>query len=341
VGELTACPRCGRSGFVPGIDGPSSDAQTLADRDQTVSDQDQTWSDQDQTASDRDSDTSAEDQHASDQDFAAGGDPVLYRRSKSARAHAESTRGAVAVLRDESASARRRTAEERDVAAAERDREAAERDRFAAEYEHDPDADLAEVRIQAARDRANAAADRVRAEADREAAARDREESRRAQAEAEQKVRLAASDEVTGVWTRRSGLVQIAREIERARRTRRALTVAFVDVDNLKGVNDRDGHAAGDRLLRLTAATMRAKLRPYDVVVRYGGDEFLCAMPNISRGAAAERMTVIASALSAAELGRSISFGLAEHRTDDAPEELVARADADLLAAREARDRGA
>ncbi|MDQ3859077.1 MAG: GGDEF domain-containing protein, partial [Actinomycetota bacterium] len=169
-------------------------------------------------------------------------------------------------------------------------------------------------------------------------AARERDEARRAQAEARHEVKLAATDQLTGAWTRRFGLVQITREIERARRTGGTLTLAFVDVDDLKKVNDSHGHAVGDRLLYLAVEAMRATLRPYDVVVRYGGDEFLCAMPNITRGAATERMTAIAATLSAAETGHSISFGLAEHQPDDGLQELVGRADADLLAARRWRE---
>ena len=75
---------------------------------------------------------------------------------------------------------------------------------------------------------------------------------------------------------------------------------------------------------------MRTHLRPYDVVVRYGGDEFLCAMPDTGTDAARERMTGIAATLSA-ESGHSISFGLAEHQPGEGLQELVDRADTDML----------
>ena len=238
-------------------------------------------------------------------------------------------------LQRETGAARLATAVERDRAAAERGRDAAGRS-TALELERE-DEDIAEVLRQAARDRATAAAERIRAAADREAAAMDREEARRALAEAERKVRVAATDELTRAWTRRAGLAQITNEIQRARRTGGTVTLAFIDVDGLKGVNDSHGHAAGDRLLRLTAETMRAHLRPYDIVTRYGGDEFLCAMPNISRTIALERMTAITGVLATIETGNSISFGVAVLQPNDGLQELVERADAELLAAKRSR----
>ena len=327
--ELATCPTCGGSGCVAG------DEQTLSDRDQTTSDQDQTWSDQDQAASDSDRDSSEADQRASDRQLAAGSDPAVHEETRSARAHEAATRDHVSRLRDESAAGRLETATERDAAAAERDREADERDdMLAAQHGEHSDLTVAQIREQTARQRAAAAADRARAAADREAAARDRDEARRAMSEAEHLVKAAATDELTGAWTRRYGLAQISHEIERARRTGATLTVAFVDVDQLKEVNDTHGHDAGDRLLSLVVRTMRDRLRPYDLIVRYGGDEFLCAMPNASSDTAADRMSAVAATLSTPETGHSISFGVAERGPDEGLGELISRADADMLEVR-------
>ena len=110
--------------------------------------------------------------------------------------------------------------------------------------------------------------------------------------------------------------------------------LAFVDVDGLKEVNDSQGHLAGDALLRLVGETLRASVRPYDLIVRYDGDELLCAMPSLSAPDARPRFERIAAVLTAANANHSVTFGLAEAEPADSLEELIARADADLLEAR-------
>jgi diguanylate cyclase (GGDEF)-like protein len=127
------------------------------------------------------------------------------------------------------------------------------------------------------------------------------------------------------------GLANVTREIERARRTGGQLMLAFVDVDSLKEVNDKQGHQAGDRLLRLVVETLRANMRPYDVIVRYGGDEFLCAMPDLTQAAANNRMEKIAAELTTVSPEHSIRFGLAQHEPADVLDELISRADSNLL----------
>jgi diguanylate cyclase (GGDEF)-like protein len=321
--------------------------QTWSGRDQTASDRDQTWSDNDQTASDRDQRTADEDQHAADDDYAAGGDSVAYHRSARARARAAQDRHLVSTLRDETAAARLRTAEDRDRAAELRDRGAAGRDELARLHDLDDDfgASLEDVilraqrdRHRAAADRAKAADDRLRAAADREAAARERAESNREKAAAADALTRAVTDELTGAWARAFGLAELSRELERAQRTGAKLMLAFLDVDGLKEVNDSEGHAAGDALLRLVGETVRANVRGYDVLVRYGGDELLCAMPNISAAEARERFDNIAATLASAGTGHSITFGLAEAESVESLQDLIARADDALLEARRASE---
>jgi diguanylate cyclase (GGDEF)-like protein len=110
--------------------------------------------------------------------------------------------------------------------------------------------------------------------------------------------------------------------------------LAFIDVDGLKQLNDSQGHLAGDALLQLLGETLRANVRSYDLIVRYGGDELICAMPNLRASEARTRFERITTLLTAADAKHSITFGLAEAKPADSLQDLIARADADLLKAR-------
>jgi diguanylate cyclase (GGDEF)-like protein len=150
----------------------------------------------------------------------------------------------------------------------------------------------------------------------------------------------AALDDLTGALRRGVGLRLLQGEIDRVRRSGGNLVVAFVDCDDLKQVNDTEGHAAGDRLLQLVASTLRRRLRSYDLVVRYGGDEFICVLSGAGADGARGKLALIGSELRGL-LGRSVfSVGLAELDGEDATETtagLIARADADLYASRTTR----
>jgi diguanylate cyclase (GGDEF)-like protein len=349
--RIPSCASCGAEVPIGAIDevrdrAASDRDQTVSDRDQSASDQDQTWSDHDQTASERDQRSADEDQHAADDDFAAGGDAITYRRSALARERAGRDRDAVSVARAASAAARLETAAERDRAAELRDRGARGRDALARlhDQQDDTSANREDILLRAERDRARAAADRAkaaddraRAAADREASASERAEALRERTKYAENLKLATTDELTGARTRKFGLEEVSRELERAHRTGATLVIAFVDVDGLKAVNDSRGHLAGDALLRLLGETLRANLRPYDVIVRYGGDELLCAMPSLTAREARGRFEKIAAALTASDASHSVTFGLAESEPADSLEELIARADADLLDARRSR----
>jgi diguanylate cyclase (GGDEF)-like protein len=316
--------------------------QTRADDDQTASDQDQTSSDRDQAGSESDQRSADEDQHAADDDFAAGGDPIAYHRSALARGRSSRDRVEVAASRDEAAAARHRTADDRDRDALLRDRGAEGRDALARlhDLQDDDDLSLVAVVFRAARDRARAAADRAKAADDRTRALADRNEAARERAEALRRIsesaddlKYATTDQLTGGWTRKSGLEAVSRELERAHRTGATLVLAFIDVDGLRQVNDSQGHVAGDALLHLVGETLRANVRPYDVIVRYGGDELLCAMANLTAAQARTRFERIAAELSVADADHSVTFGIVEAGAADTLQELIARADAALLQA--------
>lgn len=228
--------------------------------------------------------------------------------------------------RDETAEERDRTSEAHDVISEARDKRAEARDgraraREAADQTFDPE--VVSDRAAARRDRQGGANDRMHAGDDREAASTDRAVSARERA-------VLLVDELTGAHRREAGIMELEREINRAKRTKQPFVLAFIDVDGLKTRNDSLGHAAGDQLLRQVADTIRGHVRSYDLIVRYGGDEFLCGILDLDVAAAADRFTSVNADLATLQ-GASITAGLADLVTDDSLEDLIGRADEALF----------
>ncbi len=142
----------------------------------------------------------------------------------------------------------------------------------------------------------------------------------------------AATDELTGALRRGAGYAVARAEIERARRTGAPLTLIVVDVDGLKRINDSAGHLAGDAVLRRVAAELGGAMRPYDVLIRFGGDEFLCALGGAGMTQAKRRFGAVRGRLAAEEI--SISAGFAALRGRGGLDDLISRADADLYRGR-------
>ena len=254
--------------------------------------------------------------------------------------------------RDRTAAHRDKTLEGRDRIAEARDRAAEDRDRVADTLEAgaiDVPPGAAERRAQtygrrrtdisAGSDRASAASDRAGAASDRRAAEVGREKEARDRTGASED-REAASldrglsaldretssiDELTGAYRRGAGLVELEREMMRAVRTGQPFVVAFIDVDGLKTVNDSLGHEAGDQLLRRVVDYTRAQLRSYDLIVRFGGDEFVCGLSNLRLAEATERFRRINANLF--PHGASVTVGLAELEEGDSLVDLIAQAD--------------
>jgi diguanylate cyclase (GGDEF)-like protein len=97
---------------------------------------------------------------------------------------------------------------------------------------------------------------------------------------------LAREDPLTGAANRRRLRETVDLELMRSRRYDRPMTVAFIDLDGFKQVNDRFGHATGDRLLRAVADTLHGAVRRTDLLARVGGDEFVLLLPEIDQDAA-------------------------------------------------------
>jgi diguanylate cyclase (GGDEF)-like protein len=197
----------------------------------------------------------------------------------------------------------------------------------------------ADDRRRASLDRQQAEADRLRAARDRRHAAADREHAAMDRRDARAELERAHIDDLTGAYRRGAGEVALEHELARARRTGQGLVVAYVDVDGLKATNDRDGHAAGDARLRDLVNAMRSKLRSYEPIVRYGGDEFVCSAVGVDVTAVRDRFDEIAVVLGGGDPASSISVGLAGMRTDDTLGDLVRRADDALVNARSERGR--
>jgi diguanylate cyclase (GGDEF)-like protein len=326
--------------------GSSEADQTASDADQTATDADQSASDADQSAAERDDADALSDQETAAEDQARADDQLpanarasvmhayeITRDKRSAtkvhrlathvgRTRTTGFRGGTAADRDATAAARDETARRRDARAQAIDRSIAESDRPLAEK-------MERVRARAEADRARAAADRARAAADRVEAARERE---RLEAE----LNSAHLDDLTGAFRREVGWLALANEIDRARRGDGRFVIAFVDVDDLKGVNDRDGHGAGDQVLRTLVSAMRSHLRSFDPIVRYGGDEFVCGLGGADVEDVERRFGLIGSSVEG-DIGTGFSVGLASLAQGETLDELTARADAALLRAKKRR----
>ena len=94
------------------------------------------------------------------------------------------------------------------------------------------------------------------------------------------------TDPLTGLPNRRSMFVHLSRELARAERLKSEVAIIVIDIDGFKAINDTYGHNVGDHALREVADALQGALRPYDLCVRYAGDEFIVVLADCSREAA-------------------------------------------------------
>jgi two-component system cell cycle response regulator len=154
-------------------------------------------------------------------------------------------------------------------------------------------------------------------------------------------------DPLTGLANRRFILTQLGSLVSGTRRHGRPLSVAIIDIDHFKGINDRHGHQVGDEVLVGVTGALRGHVRAEDHLGRLGGEEFLAVLPDAdadAAAAAAERMRrEVAGAVFAHQGNRltvTVSLGVATWEDDESPERLLHRADDALYAAKaDGRDR--
>ena len=160
-------------------------------------------------------------------------------------------------------------------------------------------------------------------------------------------VRLAITDPLTGLHNRRYVFERLGQLFLAARQLRYPLTVAVLDLDHFKLVNDNHGHATGDQVLVHFARQLKQALRPQDLAGRIGGEEFLLALPNTEPQGARQVLARLRKSLEAQApvpelpaLRTTFSGGLAHAQPDDTAQTLWNRADRTLYRAKtEGRNR--
>lgn len=148
---------------------------------------------------------------------------------------------------------------------------------------------------------------------------------------------MAVTDSLTGLYNRRYLDAHLPRMMGQAVEDAKALTVAIVDVDHFKNVNDTYGHAAGDEVLKEVAARIRANVRSFDLVARLGGEEFVIVMPDCSLQFVRSMAERVRTSISkrpfrlpddVEEIRVTISLGVAQIcNPSETPEDLLGRAD--------------
>ncbi len=155
--------------------------------------------------------------------------------------------------------------------------------------------------------------------------------------------RVAVTDPLTGAYNREFLQQRLPAEIEAAIDRDSALSVALVDVDHFKAVNDQHGHGVGDVVLAEVARRLRGAIRGGDILVRYGGEEFLAVLPRADAGRAWEvgermRQRVCERAFDVGDglaLLLRISVGIAQWRTGETMPDLIDRADVAMYGAKQ------
>ncbi|WP_432768878.1 MAG: GGDEF domain-containing protein [Sphingopyxis sp.] len=157
--------------------------------------------------------------------------------------------------------------------------------------------------------------------------------------------RVSERDTLTPLFNRRYFLTAIHQRLARFARHAETAAVVFIDVNQLKFINDSFGHAAGDFALMEVARRLAASIRSTDVAARIGGDEFGLILDQSSEAGARTQVTRLCEVLSAApaiydnhEIGLSACFGVAMLQTDMTESDILAEADRDMYRCKQGQD---
>ncbi len=153
--------------------------------------------------------------------------------------------------------------------------------------------------------------------------------------------RQASTDDLTRLWNRGAIEEILEREIHRARRKNSPLSIAMLDIDHFKEINDRHGHLIGDQAIKGAAAHIRKSIRPYDAAGRFGGEEFLVILIDTET----EQATRIANRICSRfrsnpiqadehKINMTVSIGLATRQSGENSERFINRADEQLYRAK-------
>jgi two-component system cell cycle response regulator len=159
---------------------------------------------------------------------------------------------------------------------------------------------------------------------------------------ARERLRIEAThDSLTGLLNRAATLDTLEKEVARSARDHVSLTVIMSDLDHFKNINDTYGHAAGDTVLREAARRMRASVRTYDSIGRYGGEEFLVVAPGCGKAVAAELAERLRACVCETDIAwangavtATVSLGVASRSHEAGAEALLRAADEALYRAK-------
>lgn len=159
---------------------------------------------------------------------------------------------------------------------------------------------------------------------------------------------LSLTDELTNLPNRRAFMRRLNDEMGRSQRDKTPLTIAMIDLDHFKSINDKYGHSVGDEILKTYARYILSEFRRYDLVARYGGEEFAVLLPNTDKAGAMRAFLKIQKKASETYCQHegvklsvpTFSAGLAIYHPGESEEKIIARTDSKLYKAKEkGRDR--